>query len=74
MAFGKQYKDKPTPKWALILQDILDYTFVTIAAGTITVPEEWTWWKYVVAGSGFLAGLWNRLKPYFGINTNNENQ
>lgn len=65
--FGKAYINNETPKWVLIFQAIFEYTFVTISAGTLMVPDEWTWWKYVVAGSGFIAGLWNKLKPYFGI-------
>lgn len=65
--FGKQYVEKPTPKWAEILMVIFEYTFVSIAAGTMVVPDDITWWKYVVAGSGFMAGLWNKIKPYFGL-------
>lgn len=65
--FGKQYVGHQTPKWVLIFQVILEYTFVTISAGTLMVPDEWTWWKYVIAGSGFMAGLWTKLKPYFGL-------
>jgi hypothetical protein len=65
--FGSKYVGHTTPKWVLILQVILEYMFVTIAAGSLTVPDEWIWWKYVVALSGFLAGLWTKLKPYFGL-------
>lgn len=67
--FGKRYKKHPTPKWVIVLAIIFEYTFATIAVGTVVVPDEWVWWKYVIAGSGFMTGLWNKLKPYFGVDT-----
>lgn len=67
--FGAQYKDHPTPKWVLIFQATLEYLFATIAAGTMMVPDNWLWWKFVVAAAGLMAGLMAKLKPYFGIET-----
>jgi hypothetical protein len=64
--FGKEYIKHPTPKFIIIIQIIIEYTFAGIATGSVIVPDEWTWWKYVVAVSGFLAGLMAKLKPYFG--------
>lgn len=68
--FGKKYYSHPTPKWALVLQEILEYAFTAIAAGTVAVPDEWVWWKYVVAGSGFIVGGWNKVKHYFAEEEN----
>lgn len=72
MKIGAKYKNHPTPKWVIIFAAIFEYTFVSIAAGTMVVPDEWIWWKYIVAGSGFLAGLWNKVKPYIGIDEDNK--
>lgn len=68
--FGKKYKNHPTPKWALILQELFEYGFGAIATGTILVPDEWVWWKYVIAISGIIVGAWNKVKHYFA-ETNN---
>ena len=69
MKFGRKYKNHPTPTWVVIIQIILEYCFYTLAAGTLVVPDQWTWWKYVISGSGFLLGLWKKLQPYWGIKT-----
>ena len=65
--FGRKYKFHPTPKWVLVLKVIFEWLLFTLAAGTLMVPDAWTWWKYVVSASGSLVVLWNNLKPYFGV-------
>lgn len=67
--FGSKYKNHPTPKWLLILATSFELLFTSIAAGTLGIPDNVLWWKYVVAVSGFMVLLIGRLKPYFGDET-----
>lgn len=72
MSISKNNIDKPTPKWFLILVAIVEYTFISVAGGMFVVPDTWTWWKYVVTGAAFLAGLMNKIKPYISNESSTE--